>query len=268
MEKEEQKLNRNEETSICFIVACNDDDVLNSTLLSSPDLSKQIEVNIQKNALCAAEAYNSGIDQTENEIMVFVHQDVYLPKGWIQNLKTTLEILNEKDRNWGVLGLYGKDHSNVGVGYVYSTGLKRHLGQIFNGVKIVETLDEMVLILRRSSALRFDESIPGFHLYGTDICMQARKKKMNSYVFSALAIHNSNGMRILPKAYWEVFIKIRRKWIDELPIMTTCMPVTYFCIPIILYCLKKLVIGSKKPGTRYENPEKLWKKIISENKLQ
>ena len=36
----------------------------------------------------------------------------------------------------------------------------------------VATLDELLLIVKRDSGLRFDPEL-GFHLYGADICLQA-----------------------------------------------------------------------------------------------
>ncbi len=38
----------------------------------------------------------------------------------------------------------------------------------------VATLDELLLIVKRDSGLRFDPAL-GFHLYGADICIQARE---------------------------------------------------------------------------------------------
>ena len=39
----------------------------------------------------------------------------------------------------------------------------------------VATLDELLLIVRRDSGLRFDPDL-GFHLYGADICLQASEQ--------------------------------------------------------------------------------------------
>jgi hypothetical protein len=39
----------------------------------------------------------------------------------------------------------------------------------------VATLDELLLVIRRDSGLRFDHAL-GFHLYGAEICLQARER--------------------------------------------------------------------------------------------
>lgn len=256
MEEDQKKIN-----NICIIAAVNNDEVLNSCLLASPDLHSGIQVNIQRGAKSAAEAYNAGIKATTAEIMVFVHQDVYLPQGWLDILNDTLKKIEKQDSNWGVLGLYGKDRMNNGHGHVYSTGLQRVLGKSFSGIIEVETLDEMVLILKRLSDLKFDESVPNFHLYGADICLQAKAHNMRSYVFPAFAIHNSNGIGILPKDYWKTYFAMRRKWKAVLPVMTPCMPISRWGAPVVHYMLRTLLKRRRSLGTRVSNPEQLWSRL-------
>ncbi len=62
-------------------------------------------------------------------------------------------------------------------------------------------LDELLLVIRRSSGLSFDDGLPSFHLYGADICLQAQMGGMKSYIITAFCIHNSNGVRYLSLEY-------------------------------------------------------------------
>jgi hypothetical protein len=115
--------------------------------------------------------------------------------------------------------------------YLYSSGLGVS-GAPFEHPKPVQTLDEIVLILRKSSSLRFDEQLPHFHLYGTDICLQASRRGLKSYAVSAFCIHNTRQTLVLPAEFYECCKCIRRTWSNCLPIQTTCVRITAFNIPI------------------------------------
>ncbi len=190
----------NQSMKIAVIAASNNEDILKSSLLASPDLRSGVEIQVQRGAKSAGEAYNRGIAATTAEVMVFVHQDVYLPAGWMKRLESALEWLAQKDPDWGVAGLFGVERDGAGQGHIYSTGLKRVLGEKFDGAREVETLDEVMLILRRKTGLRFDEALPGFHMYGADICLQAAERGKRSYAISACCVHNTNGIGLLPRA--------------------------------------------------------------------
>ncbi len=118
-------------------------------------------------------------------------------------------------------------------GYCYSTGLRRTLGAPFAAPLPARTLDEFVLVVRKSSGLRFDERLPGFHLYGTDICLQAEAHHLGSYILSAFCIHNANGIDRLPYAFWQSYLYLRRKWWQRLPVATCCTTLTKGCLPIV-----------------------------------
>ena len=40
----------------------------------------------------------------------------------------------------------------------------------------MQSFDELLIVLRRDSGLRFDEGLPGWHMYGTDIVQTARAR--------------------------------------------------------------------------------------------
>ena len=142
---------------------------MKSCLLTSPDIQSATEVILQPGYSSAAAAYNSGIQKASTDLLVFVHQDVYLPEGWINVVQEALELLSVQDPHWGVVGVYGITASGRGAGYLYCTGLGCVVLKAFAGAIEVRSLDEVVLIFRKSSGLRFDDRLPGFHLYGTDI---------------------------------------------------------------------------------------------------
>lgn len=217
------------------MAAVNDERLLQSSLLASPDLAAVEQVILKRGARSAAQAYNEGLAESCGEYVVFVHQDVFLPRGWLECLQRQMERLTRTDPNWGVCGAYGVTSAGKGAGHIYSTGLGTILGGAGPGSGLVDTLDELLLVLRRRSGLRFDERLPGFHLYGSDICLEARTRGMNAYALAAFCIHNSRGIRFLPQGYWKAYFYMRRKWWDRLPVETPCLRLSRSPLPALRY---------------------------------
>jgi hypothetical protein len=85
----------------------------------------------------------------------------------------------------------------------------------------VATLDELLLVVRRDSPLRFDPAL-GFHLYGADICLQAAERGLAVVALGALCHHNSRTIG-LPRAFYHSAEVFARKWRNRLPIATPCV---------------------------------------------
>lgn len=199
--------------------AVNDREILAACLERSPDIvSGAVSLRTYEGFKSAAKALNAGLDESASPIVIFAHQDVYLPKGWLARLIERIDDLEREHPNWAVLGLYGRRPTGEEVGHVWSSGLGRVVGQGGFGHAEATTLDELVLVIRRASGLRFDEGVPGFHLYGTDIVMQGRVKGMPSFVVEAPAVHNSRPNRTLRGVYAEAYRYMQRKWRRHLPI--------------------------------------------------
>ncbi len=254
------------QVDLTIIAAVNNDQVLNSCLLSSPDLKSGIELLLLRGHTSAASAYNAGICQAKGEYLVFIHQDVYLAEGWVERLRAALEHLSSKDPNWGVLGVWGINPAGQGVGYLYCTAIGRQLGEAFAGCKEVRSLDEVLLITRKSSGLQFDESVGGFHMYGTDICLEAARRGMRSYAISAFCIHNSNGYGMLPWDFWRACLQMRTKWRAVLPVITPCAEITNWCVPMIRWNIVQglnVLLGRHKPGRRLPDPAQLHRQLLA-----
>ena len=84
----------------------------------------------------------------------------------------------------------------------------------------VAALDELVLVVRRDAGLRFDPAL-GFHLYGADLCLQARERGLAVVALGALCRHNSRSVG-LPAAFYESAEVFARKWKHRLPVATPC----------------------------------------------
>ena len=198
---------------------------LASPLIAAPN---EHQLLTQENFPSAATAYNDAIDKSLNDLIVFCHQDVLLPEPWLAQLQQSLSYLEANDPNWGVLGSCGMTAANRKwriLGQVYSPG-HGMVGEHLKHPAPIQTLDGLLIILRKSSGLRFDERLQHFHFYGTDICMQARQRGMNSYASTAIAIHNSRHYLTFPQEYYEGYWHIRRTWRQYLPIQTTTVRIT------------------------------------------
>jgi hypothetical protein len=85
----------------------------------------------------------------------------------------------------------------------------------------VATLDELLLVVPKSSQLRFDPAL-GFHLYGADLCLQARERGLAVVVLGAPCHHNSRNIG-LPEAFFASARVFARKWAHRLPVATPCV---------------------------------------------
>ena len=111
-----------------------------------------------------------------------VHQDVYLPAGWDRRVMRQLREAERRFGPIGIAGVYGVgevDEPADGppraerIGWVVDRG--RLLREGPDLPARVATLDELLLILPRGTPLRADPAL-GFHLYGADLCLQARER--------------------------------------------------------------------------------------------
>ena len=248
------------------VSAVNDDAVLQSCLLSSPCLGAAAAVLLKRGYSSAARAYNSAIDEAKTDILVFVHQDVFLPEGWDRRLQESLRQLGERDPDWAVAGAWGVHPSGQRSGHLFCVGLGQVLGSDFAAGNQVRTLDEVLLILRKSSGVRFDEALGGYHFYGTDLCQEAERLGKKCYAISAFCIHNTNGYALLPWNFWKTYLWLRRKWKRRLPIETPCTKITLGCWPMLHWNLgkwKNILLGRDHPGKRVADPTKLYEELVA-----
>jgi hypothetical protein len=213
--------------SITFVVASNSREILENNFLASPFLKGDHghQVVIQEGFSSASKAYNNALEKSVNDLIVFAHQDILFATNWVSDLENALCALEKTDPNWGVLGCYGETLDDHGRGYILS-GEQGILGRPFAQPEQVQTLDEIVLILRKSSFIRFDEGLPHYHFYGTDICMEAAKRNRKAYAISAFCIHNAAQTVVLPGEFYQCYRYMKKKWIDRLPIQTTVIRIT------------------------------------------
>jgi hypothetical protein len=178
----------------------------------------------------AAAGLNAGFHHAKHELIVGVHQNVYLPEGWDRCLVQQLREAELRFGPIGVAGVYGvgeviapRDLTNAlaaeRIGWVVDRGRMLRDGPELPAR--VATLDELLLVLRRDSPLRFDPAL-GFHLYGADICLQAAERGLAVVALGALCHHNSRSIG-LPEVFYRSAEVFARKLRHRLPVTTPCV---------------------------------------------
>ena len=248
--------------SVTFVVAVNNREVFQENFLASPCFQElhDYQLLVQEGFSSAPKAYNDAIEKSSNDLIVFCHQDILLPANWWLQVEEALKHLQAMDPGWGVVGSYGKTQDGRGWGHVYSSG-RNIIGEPLKQPVPIQTLDEIVLILRKSSGLRFDDHLPHFHLYGADICLRAAQSGMKSYAISAFCIHNTVQPLVLPREFYRCCKHIRTVWKSYLPIQTTCIRITNFNLPVYGRRLREVYLRHIRRkeigGKRVPNPQGL-----------
>jgi hypothetical protein len=244
--------------SLTFATCLSSPETLRSNLLASPCLRPGAahQVIAVEGCPSAAAGLNAGFGYAKHELIVCVHQDVYLPEGWDRYLAQQLREAERRFGPIGVAGVYGVGPALLADGgpaccdaaEVANRGARcedfiphpsssipakaaERIGCVVDRGRMlrdgpelparVATLDELLLVVRRDSPLRFDPAL-GFHLYGADICLQAAERGLAVVAIGALCHHNSQSIG-LPAAFYRSAKIFARKWSHRLPVVTPCV---------------------------------------------
>jgi len=221
------------ELTICC--AANDEHVLAANLAQSPVIrSGLVDLIIERGHGSAGSAYNAAIAKASSDVVVCTHQDVYLPAGWEQRLLDAIKDLELRGERWAVLGVWGIQADGAFAGRVWCSGGNREYVRPFAGQAVeVDSIDEIVIVINRKVGLRFDDALPGFHLYGTDIILQAQQIGHRAFVFDGPVVHNSRcNPQPLDRAFWNAYRYMQRKWASQVPLRTCTVPVTRAAWPL------------------------------------
>jgi len=199
-----------------IVCASNNDDILNQYLMASPNVNEH-QLIIKRNTTNVPKAYNEAMKEATQDIVIFVHHDVSLPDGFFVQLENSIK--NLSDKNWGCLGVAGCQ-GTARYGYLMNRNTK--WGSEKSVPHEVETLDELILIVKRNSVV-FDENIPStHHMFGPDTCLQFRERGMKNYSVLAFCTHNCAVHHTYPKDFYDSAEYLKKKWSQFLPITTTC----------------------------------------------
>ncbi len=213
----------------------------NLTIITTTHNEETIKANLGKSKFCeendvlftsdygnVSKSYNSGFTLKDSNYLVFVHEDVFFPDGFEEQLEEALFYLEGhewvKGTEWGVLGVAGVRLDSAGKRTYHGNILDRgnEWGKKIIKPEPVQTLDELLLIVNPHHGLIFDEQFD-LDFYGADICMQAHAKGLGVYVIPGYVHHNSSrpfGHR--GDSFWLNKSRFENKWKHKLPIATTC----------------------------------------------
>lgn len=200
-----------------FVTASHSDAILQANLARSPCLGS-LPLHVERGAPSAATAYNRGLDATAAPVVVFLHHDVFLPKGWEVLLQSRLAQLAAQDPDWALFGPFGVGLDAAHVGPVWSSSLGQIVGRVPLAPVAVQSFDELMIILRRDSGLRFDEGLPGWHFYGTDIVAAARARGLRAWAGGLPVIHNDRFHETLEQDFTDSYRAMQAKWRATLPL--------------------------------------------------
>ncbi|MCZ6794458.1 MAG: sulfatase-like hydrolase/transferase [Planctomycetota bacterium] len=208
---------------LTFVVAVNDEDELRHNTLASPVARGRhhewilVENRGNCNYANISELYQEALERARNDLVFFLHQDVYLPHGWEERMFAGLLQLEERDPDWGVLGAVGAlvplpDRPKELRGHWCDPNGYYRIGPLPHEV---QSLDEQWLGIRRRSGVGFDPQLPGFHCYGLDLSLTARDAGKRSYAIDAFVWHKYRDSRGYLIGQQQESEKIRRRWGDE-----------------------------------------------------
>jgi hypothetical protein len=218
---------------LSFVAGASDKEILVNNLLASPCLTaadSPHQVILARGGPNVGAKLNSGLERASSEWVVCLHQDVWLPPKWDVRLAQQIQEAELRLGPIGVAGVYGvgdviarpdptQPLAAERIGWVVDRGRMLRDGPVLPAR--VATLDELLLVVRRDCGLRFDTAL-GFHLYGADICLQARERGLAVVAMGALCHHNSRSVG-LSEAFFASAEVFARKWSHRLPIATPCV---------------------------------------------
>lgn len=207
-----------------LICASNNPAILAANLARSPLLAT-LPLSVIE-ATSAALAYAQGMAESTEDILIFVHHDVYLPPGWDTLLRARIADVAARDPDWALIGAYGVDDHARGWGPVWSSSLGQIVGHVALDPQPVQSFDELLIILRRSAGVTWDTGLPGWHLYGTDIATEARARGLGAYACALPAIHNDGYKDNLDQGFGDAYHYLQKKWATRLPLRSPIIKIS------------------------------------------
>lgn len=209
---------------VTLICCYNNSDELNSMLQPSlnildKDICNIILINsFDEGYKSAAEAYNRTIEKRKDEIgdiLIFCHQDIAF-----DNVTFLQNIISELTENPNqIIGFAGIDtHGSVLSNLQYQENKQFITRNQIKAKEKVVTIDECCFATSKTvyQKLKFDEYVCNhWHLYAVELCCNARRNEISSYVMPDIIYHkknNNGGMytdKHFLKSMWRVINKYR-----------------------------------------------------------
>jgi hypothetical protein len=149
---------------ISFVVCVSDEAVLAENLLASPCLGpgSPHEIIAVQNPPSAATGLNPGLERAKHDLVVCVHQDVFLPARWDRRIVEQYRRAEERFGPIGVAGVYSVGDVIAPLSADGPPAAER-IGRVVDRERVLEngpelparvaTLDELLLVVPRESPL-------------------------------------------------------------------------------------------------------------------
>lgn len=186
------------------------------------------------------------IDAEGADVAVLSHHDMSYRRPWLGKLEDELNRLPE---SWIVAGIIGKDMKGRICGVFHDT----RIPSIFNTSDIHSfpvpacCFDECCIIVNMKSGFRFDETLDGFHLYGTLCVLQAWEMGGTAWIIDSggcgIKVETEYGPLVVDVAYanhhctlpfsWFPDADFQRnyKWLHERFLKAKKIDSTVFAVP-------------------------------------
>lgn len=185
--------------SVCSLVASQEkyDRVLRTFRANgfTPDRAEFIAVdNRNGNTHDGYDSLRNIFPLCQGEFILFTHDDIELIEQGADDLERILRRLTDEDPNWMIAGNAGWTDPRDGEPWH-----PRHLndphgeGRLEGEPVKVKSLDENFLVFRRNTMVFPSIDLDGFHLFATDMCIQAEMAGGSAYVIPFLMNHHSGG---------------------------------------------------------------------------
>jgi 2-polyprenyl-3-methyl-5-hydroxy-6-metoxy-1,4-benzoquinol methylase len=151
----------------------------------------------------AAGAFAAGAARASHAWRLFMHQDVYVPVGAGHALSQQLAQLEQSGRCDVPAGFAGLQYDGTAL---RMGGLVIDRTRLFDHpvTEAAVSLDELAIALHRDCPLAVSPVL-GWHLWATDLCLQARARagRPAAALLRAPLFHNSASSHTLPSAFHE-----------------------------------------------------------------
>lgn len=161
--------------------------------------------------------------------VIVCHQDVRLITDGRRELLGRLEELDLLDPLWAIVGNAGGTGQGIAKRISDPHGEDQHSGDL---PQRTLSLDENFLVIKRGAMIAPSADLAGFHLYGTDLCLQARMRGHSAYVIDYHLRHLGRGT--IGRDYYLCLEALEDKYARVLKpgmIKTTCLAPTITASP-------------------------------------
>ncbi|MBL4608194.1 MAG: acyl esterase [Pseudomonadales bacterium] len=147
--------------------------------------------NSKGNTFDGFSGFNQFHLEAKGQYLIYCHQDILFEFDDRSILESRIAALDVLDSNWAIAGNAGKKHSgekSVRISDPLTVNLS-------HGVfpSLVQTMDENFMVFDRQKPLSCTRTLSGFHLYGTDLCLNAEYLGYSCYVIDFHLRHKSKG---------------------------------------------------------------------------